>query len=366
MTRRGVCKGKGIAMGTITKSRVALAAFGAALLLALTCVFAMPAHAASTTYTQTKLGYQSQAITLQKGAVKLEIAAGASTSDVGIFTQVDASGYGKNQIVHAYATDPYGKEVKYGNVAKTGTYYIVFYASTYSGATGTKATVTSYPFAQKTITVGKTATGTGCGDYKTVAYYKIKVAKRGLLSVDVADAAGGAASASVRICNAKKKAFTSSDGWSSLYDGRKAYYGVKKGTYFLAVKSGTSLYKVTPKLTAVTKAGGEKKAKAVSIAKGKTMKGVLAAGEKARWYKFKVTKSKKYTFAMTDKTDPSGLKLTFSGEGYYDGRAYLYSPSNADVTFKTEKLKPGTYYIKVEPFRSSGTGGNGYFTIRWK
>ena len=340
-----------------------LTAFGAALMLAITCVFAAPAHAATIEKTQTQLGYQTYAIDLQKGAVKIDLTAGATIADAGIFTEVDSSGYGKGSIAHAYVNDPYGKKTVYGGVAKSGRYYLVMYASKYSGATGSKATITNYPLAQKTITVGKAATGTSCGDGTTVAYYKVKVAKRGLLTIDATEESGDHASVSVRLCNSKKKAF--GDSWKYLYDGKKTYFGAKKGTYLLAVKSSEPVYKIKATLKAVTKAGGAKKAKAVTIKKGKVMKGVLAAGEKARWYKFKVTKAKKYTIALNAKTDYSGIKMEFSGTGYYNQNFYLGDYA-ATKTVKTNKLKPGTYYVKVYPYSSSDKGGNGYFTIKWK
>ena len=343
--------------------------FAKGLMIALTVVvaaaistlWAPSAYAAeSSTYTQTELGYQVIPIDLKAGAVKLDFAAGASSADVYVYANVDSDGNATGRVVSVYASDPYAKGSKYGNVAKSGTYYLVFYASTYSGATGSTATVTQYPYKKvKSATLNKSTLGTGCGDNGTIAYYKVSVKKRGYITLKVKDVTGVDYSSSVWLCNSKKKSLSGSD-YSYVSADKSVYYGVKKGTYYIAVKSYASLYSVQPKFTAVKQAVKAKKSKAVSIKKGKVMKVVMAAGEKTAWFKFKVTKKKAYKISLTGKIY-DGIKLTFSGKGYYDTSKYLYSGDSSD-SFKTEKLKPQTYYVQV----TRSGNGNGYYTIKWK
>ena len=312
------------------------------------------------TYTQTSLGYQVIPVQLQAGAVKLDFVAGASSAQVGIYASADDSGTVSGRIATVYANDPYGIGSNYGNVAKSGTYYVMFYASKYSGKTGSKAVITQYPYAEvKTANLNEATLGTGCGNKDTVAYYKINVKKRGLLTLNVVDMTGSGYSSSVALCNAKKTSLIGTYFPYTSLD-KPVYFGVKPGTYLIAVKSYATLYNVVPQFTAVTKAVKAKKSKAVKISKGKKLSAVMAAGEKTAWYKFKVTKKKKYKIALTGYLNNS-VKMTFSGKGYYSGSSYL--PSGANIaTFKTNKLKPGTYYVKV----TTTNKGNGLYTITWK
>ena len=353
-------------MATQAKTRIrpaaAAAAAMAALLLVSVFAFAAPAYA-SETYTQTQLGYQTVPVKLQKGAVRLDAQAGASYATVGLYAGVKADGTGTGSMAGAYMADPYAKVTKYANVAKTGTYYLVFYASESSGALGTTAKLTAYPYKNGTAKVGKTLTVSTCGDNSTIAYYKLKVKKRGQLSISVTDVTGYNGSVIHKLCNAKKKSLQG-DYWTYTRNGETSYYGVKKGTYYLAVKSNLSVYKITPKLKAVTKAGGTSKSNAVKIAKGKAMTGVLATGEKSRWYKFTLSKAAKCKFTINGKSDDGGIRFTFSGAGYYDSSVTVWE-GDPSKTMETTKLKPGTYYIEVTP-ASSGTRGSGWFSIKWK
>lgn len=355
------------------------AALAVALAFALSAMWAPSAHAsqleasgdlqasslqvagAANAYTQTQLGYQVIPITLQAGAVKLDFAAGASSVSVGIFATADTSGKTTGQVTWIYASDPYEKGTKYGNVAKSGTYYLLFHTSTISGATGSTATITQYPYAkEKAAALNKATLGTSCGDNSTVAYYKISVKKRGYLTLNVADATGGTYNSNVWLCNSKKKSLLGTNNTTYCSADKAAYFGVKKGTYYIAVKSYAGLYNVKPKFAASSTAVKTKKAKAVNIKKGKKMSAVFAAGEKTAWFKFNVTKAKKYTIKLTGKTY-NGVRMQFSGDGYYSASSWLYSGVDSK-SFKTNKLKPGTYYIQV----TSSSQGNGFYTITWK
>lgn len=314
----------------------------------------------SATYTQTKIGYQVVPIKLKAGAVKLSFKSDASSGSVGIYADADEDGNTTGSVASVYTSDPYGSGSRYGNIAKSGTYYLLFYTSSYSGSTGSTATVTQYPYkATKTAKLNGSTLGTGCGNYDKVAYYKISVKKRGYIVLKVADATGYSYSSQAKLCNAKKKSLTGSYFDSTSAD-RAVYYGVKKGTYYIAVKSYASLYRVKPVFKAAKRAVKNKKSKAVLVKRGKTTSAVMAAGEKTAWYKFRVTKKRAYTITLKGKLHDS-LRMNFSGAGYYSYSAYLNSGASSK-TFKTNKLKKGTYYIQVT---RSGTG-TGLYSITWK
>lgn len=364
-------KGLGLVKGLV-------AAFVVALALAFSSAWAPAAHATEVgplaaanlqvsgntiTCTHTDLGtrgYQVVPVTLKAGAVKLDFAAAGSGAQVDIYASANDSGSTSGTVAWVYTSDPYGTGSKYGNVAKSGTYYLMFYASKYSGQTGSRATITQFPYtAVKTAKLNGATLGTGCGNNNTVAYYKISVKKRGYLTLNVEDATERGSSSAVSLCNAKKASLVGPYYTYSSAE-KPIYYGVKAGTYYIAVKSYASLYRVKPKFTAVTKAVKTSKAKAVNIPKGKKISAVMAAGEKVAWYKFKVTKKRSYTFTLWGKLFDS-VRMTFSGKGYYDGSSYLSTGVTSNA-FKTNTLKPGVYYIKV----ATTSRGNGLYSITWK
>ena len=276
------CKAINIERKThLSKPIGALLAVGMALCISL----ALTTNAYATTPTsqefrQTQLGYQVVPVTLQAGAVRLDFEAGASTAWAGLYAKADADGNTSGTIAYTSSNTPYAKESRYGKVAKAGTYYLQFHVSKYSGALGSKATVTQFPY-EEVADAGLNAStlGTGCGDNNKVAYYKLDVDKRGCLSVNVFDATGGGSNASVQLCDSAKRSL-SGPNFTYVTEERPAYFGVKKGTYYLAVKSYADLYSVEPLFEAVTKAVKTKKNKAVTIKKGKTTTAVIAAGEK--------------------------------------------------------------------------------------
>lgn len=134
-----------------------------------------------------------------------------------------------------------------------------------------------------------------------------------------------------------------------------ATYGVKKGTYYIKV-TGCKNYDVMAKFTKYTDNGGSSKKKAKSFKVGKTVKGVVAAGEKktkADWFKVKVTKKKCLYLYITAQGN-GGLTFKLYGPSYKKGIT-LGTLNNQEGTFwsvkgysrKKTKVTPGTYYIKV-------------------
>ena len=212
------------------------------------------------------------------------------------------------------------------------------------------------------------------GDTSTVAYHRLQVTKPGLLYVAGAKYSyGNQYGMYITLCNSKMQNVDcySSGQYVTSSDG--AYYGVKKGTYYIKV-TGYDTYTVAASLKNMADKGGASKKKATTIKHKKQITGVMAAGEKAKkadWFKFNMTKSKKLY-----------LTLSTAGNGYF--AFYIYGPSYKNglyvaslknsggkyystnsLTRKASKIKAGTYYIKVVR-SSSSASSSGAYTIKWQ
>lgn len=213
-----------------------------------------------------------------------------------------------------------------------------------------------------------------------VSYYKVTASKNGYLNVQFRDATGKSyPSYQVRLLNAKKQGLTHDFERISSYNSYQTTFGVKKGTYYLAVKAPYNpLYTIKATNTAVKTKAGAKKSKAVTLKKGKTKKGVIYAKNKKtpakQWYKFKVTKRKKVKLYVNTKTSggntiAGGIKVTMSAKRSYGTGSqtfYYGSPSGVlkpyTVGNKGKTLDPGVYYVCVSGYNY----GNGYYTLKWK
>lgn len=216
-------------------------------------------------------------------------------------------------------------------------------------------------------------------DYETTVYHRFDVPSSGLIAVTGASrnvytgAITGGFLVSLYDSSMTPLDKSSSGAYVNAASSDVEYYGVSKGTYYLKV-SGEKKYAVGAAFQKVSDKAGASKAKARTIKQKKEVKGVLAAGEKAKkadWYKFKVTKSKKLK-----------LELSTGGNGYIE--FYLYGPSykkgiridalkNEGGTYfsvnganrKKIKVKPGTYYIRVRR-ASYDTKASGIYSIKWQ
>lgn len=147
------------------------------------------------------------------------------------------------------------------------------------------------------------------------------------------------------------------------------YIGVQKGkTYYIATKSSDDYYNLKYKLTGVNEKSGSKKAKAVTLEKGKTIKGIqIANGKKSGndWYKIKIKKTQSIKFIVNGKASsdsdlriqiiPANKKIIFHND--------IIVVENNKKTVSTDKLYPGTYYIKVYKTNKKASG---WYSIKWK
>lgn len=192
------------------------------------------------------------------------------------------------------------------------------------------------------------------GDYSTEAYHKFWIPKSGRLEVSALTNYGGGVN--VTLCNNKFQTVESTSSGTYVKDGvTHAYYGVKKGTYYLRVRN-QKYYAVAAQFTVMADKGGSSKGKAYSLSRNKQYNGVMPAGEDYKtcdWYKFNVTSSKKIN--LNFKVLGHG-KFSFYlfGPGYNGSR--IKSTINSSWTTSlyrqstygsTTGVKKGTYYIKI-------------------
>ena len=230
-----------------------------------------------------------------------------------------------------------------------------------------------------TLTSGKTIYASSRRNH--ISYYKVKVKKNGYLNVKLGDACGQSSPYYyVKLVNAKKKAVTHD--YESLSNSNKATttFGVKKGVYYLAVKTSSycPIYSIKASVKAVKSKAGAKASKAVALKKGKAKTGVIFAKNKKvagkHWYKLVVTKQQKVLLQVSTKTSEGGYYGGLTVSGYYTKGAHTYSMGSENFYYSKPKdtillytlgkktLNPGVYYICISGYNY----GNGYYALKWK
>lgn len=236
------------------------------------------------------------------------------------------------------------------SIPSSGTNFMVYYAPETAKL---KASAS-----KKTYYVGRPT------DSNAVTKFTITVPKSGYLMLNMGDATG------TYSMYYKTKGFKDFE-YLTQSDAQR-YIGVKKGTYTIQVKSYSPIIGVTYKFVKKSQSSyGTKKAKAKTLKKKKTYKGlIITNSKKSHWYKFKNPKLQKVSIVIDHKLSGGGnggIKVTVinkSGSKFVD---YIY-PNQAKyetsiyTVGKNNKLAKGTYWIKIQSYN----GGNGYFTVKWK
>lgn len=265
----------------------------------------------------------------------------------------------------------------YVKAPSAGSYYLVFYTNS---STAVSAIFNAYyaPAGNATPTKGKTYNAASLSSTKYY-YYKVTTTKTGYLTISFPwGTNGNSSSYSVKLMNSSKK--------TNLFKGVNTvdynkdyvtYAGVPKGTYYVAVKTTDTMYGINIKATYPTENSGSTRAKAKSISKGGTKKGIITATQSsssADWYKIKVNSNQTVNLAITTKTGgySGGLRFSvYSGsktKAFGTAEFYYGDPSSTVNLFTTVNgvkktyLQKGTYYIKVTKYGS----GSGYYTLQWK
>lgn len=251
-----------------------------------------------------------------------------------------------------------------------GTYYLKVYRGKYAAAQAASFQVRAYCYSGEAKNLqNKVWSGTYPVDYNEVIFHKVVVKKTGTIQIEgYGEGSNGSKnSINVALYNNKKKAAGSSVYLTSS-NGYTAYYGVKKGTYYIGVK-GYNSYKMRYTFTSVKDKNISSQKKAQTIKRGKAAKGLLVAGEsgkKTEWYKFKLTSNKKVSITLTPQATGS-IRLQIipaNKRGVVNGSISTYNTQAAKGATRG-KLKKGTYYIKISRLGNDKTT-SGAYTVKWK
>lgn len=213
--------------------------------------------------------------------------------------------------------------------------------------------------------------GTSNGNNEAVSYYKLKLTNDGLVDLSLAGYYGG--SSYIKVCNSKKKSLSGS--WMYAPSNTKLLksIGLKKGTYYIAVKSYEDVYSLQASFTKLKKRGGNKKHKATILKKNQSIKSLAAQGGSTSWFKYKNPKKQKLSIVVNGKTfkggNNSGFTITcYAGKTKLGSQtfksSYYETGSVFDITHsnRTGYANKGTYYFKI----TSNKTTSGYFTVAVK
>ena len=202
----------------------------------------------------------------------------------------------------------------------------------------------------------------------TPIYYKVVTTKPTKLTFTVtADW-----SATVTLCNSKKKAITND---TYLYSsdtekGAKTVYVVGKGTYYFKVKSSQGVIATKAVLTTVSNASGTSKAKAGTLkVNGKTRSVLMLLGETTKrnyYFKFYNPKKQKIFVNVTSSFSSGKAQFQFyDSKGDCFGTRYIYDGINEKNSYQTyvssygssvKTLPKGTYYVKFNKVDNKTSG----------
>lgn len=209
----------------------------------------------------------------------------------------------------------------------------------------------------------------------TKIYYKIKVKKTGILTIDTNYDEYSYGTPKITLCNNKKQAISAGCGIcitnSAKVKKKKAtpvgknIFGVSEGVYYLKLSGVQGTYKIKSTFSAVEENGGQKKAKAQSlILGGKQIKGVILTSDKKTeydWYKFTLEESDKIRIDFQGSTSGSEklqLEVIPPSSAEFTRKAVLgFSGIDGNGSGKSvDEWPAGTYYLKINKTTAKGTG----------
>ncbi len=205
-------------------------------------------------------------------------------------------------------------------------------------------------------------------------------------------ATAGNANGYIVLCNAAKQFLDYTPDYFTTAkpdDGRyyNITYGVKANTtYYFRVESSAGI-RIKATVSAVKKNAGKTRKKAKTLARNKSVKGVIVTGESQKdWYQIKLTKRKRIRLDVSVQTNGwDGQNVDRLSEGirfsFYNSRGVLFSEGayidldRAQTKYtmdfymkrsgskKKFDLNPGTYYVRVERRNKYSSGE---YSLKWK
>lgn len=257
------------------------------------------------------------------------------------------------------------------SVKKGKTYYLVVELLSYSQSEIENFSFSSKAFIYTTQTrsLPKNTTVMASGyyaDYGTATesiYYKISIPRSGYISVTLKEYEDKIYDGYITLYTSKKKKISKALPYRSNSGYYKAYFAVKKGTYYVrvtdcsGVKKGYYRYGIRYTYQAQNITNSYKKSKAKTIKRKHTIKNVVYNSNKTttHWYKITVpkkgSKSNQIDIDTTKiKSIGGNIKVYTPGGGYYYGKftKKYYGGGYINIGNKGKrKGKSTTLYIKV-------------------
>lgn len=309
--------------------------------------------------------------TLDKGTYVLTLKSDATAYGELFTSESDAkAGTGSSVVTNSYVSvdSTNTSKTKIIKVTKGDEYYLSLNSN--DDSTKVEASIDEVKNGG-TLTLNKTMYGSSNGNNEDVSYYKLKLANSGLIDLSLAGYYGGASY--IKVCNSKKKSISGSWMYAPSNSKLLKSIGLKKGTYYIAVKSYEDVYSIQASFSKLTKLGGSKKSTATSLKKSKTVKSLSLQSGSTSWFKYKNPKEQKLSLVLNGKTfkggSNGGLKITcyagktklgsqtFRSSYYETGNVFNITHSNRDGY-----ANKGTYYFKITTYKT----GSGYYTLSLK
>lgn len=295
----------------------------------------------------------SEELKLSKGALIVNV---ADTQDTkySMFTLTIYSDAQKKTKVGYSVSRFYGDKETQKNIEipKDGTYTVVYELSRRNDPQEISFDVTYSEVLNKdqTLKKGETVVGYLSSNLKETLY-KITIEETGYINVkmETDEPYGGVAYMS--FLDSKKKELEKEE-YVNVQRKDTMYYGVKKGTYYIKVRSSLGIYSISYSFQKVKDNGAAKKADATTLSVGgKAMSGVILADSKdttAEWFKFTLKESTKIEIKYSGNTN-SNMRFEIESDSvkFILGSFNITNAKKEDSAKFTKALPKGTYYIKV-------------------
>lgn len=303
------------------------------------------------------------------GVLNLGVAAKATTG-AGITGAVYQDANCSQMMGDAFNIDSTSQAYNYKtySISAAGTVYLKVKWLSAVPEQGTDIAVVAEGFSGEETTLGSDYQLVWTYDRSVTKYHKLVVKSDSVVTLEgyAINSSSARSSLSFNVCDKNKKELRSMSFSSSNKYGD--YVALKKGTYFVAVKTDYP-YQLRSASIKVKDQGGSSKKKAKTIKKKQTVKGMISLGEgtgKADWYKFKLKKRSKvklsYAALCTGTSNlklqviPANKKSTLAG----DTTIFMKNGSGGLVSRTT--IAKGTYYLKIT---KPNKADNGYYAITY-
>ncbi|MDY3919736.1 MAG: hypothetical protein SOZ59_12200 [Candidatus Limivivens sp.] len=214
------------------------------------------------------------------------------------------------------------------------------------------------------------------GTKKGTNFHKVKVSKTGVLGIQAycLTSSGKKTIIQIGLLNSKGqpmekkyRVMTSSNSYS-------AYYGVKKGTYYIATY-GSYAYRIQYKVTGVTENSGSSQSSAKTIDRAVVRNGLVTMGEsrtKSDWYKIRIVNRKSFQLSFSALTNGGDLVVQVQIPKWKLNKKYVCG-SGENFTRQYQIQTNGVYtgtnitamaYIRVYR-KSNYAPTSGAYSLKW-